>query len=69
MILGRKAMTNLDNVLKRRGITLPINVHIVKAAVFPVVTHSFESWTLMKTEHQKIDNFELWCWRKHLKVP
>ena len=54
-------MTNLDSVLKSRGITLPTNVHIVKAVVFPVVTYSCESWTLMKAEQQKIDSFELWC--------
>ena len=54
-------MTNLDSVLERRGITLPTNVHIVKAVVFPVVTYSCESWTLMKAEQQKIDSFELWC--------
>ena len=57
LILGRKAMTNLDSVLERRGITLPTNIHIVKAVVFPVVTYSCESWTLMKAEQQKIDSF------------
>ena len=61
LLIGRKALTNLDSVLERRGITLPTNVHIVKAVVFPVVTYSCESWTLMKAEQQKIDSFELWC--------
>ena len=69
MLLGRKAITNLDNVLKSRDITLPTKVHIVKAMVFPVVTYGCESWTVTKAEHQRIDAFELWCWRKLLKVP
>ena len=68
-LLGRKAMTNLDSVLKSRDITLLTNVHIVKAMVFPVVMCGCESWTIKKAEHQKIDAFELWCWRRLLKVP
>ena len=62
-------MTNLDSVLKSRDLTLPTNIHIVKAMVFPVVTYSFESWTVKKAERQRIDAFELWCWRRLLKVP
>ena len=62
-------MTNLDSVLKSRDITLPTKVHIVKVMVFPVVTYGCESWTIKKAEHQKIDAFELWCWRRLLKVP
>ena len=69
LFLGRKAMTNLDSVLKSRDITLPTKVHIVKAMVFPVVTYGHESWTIKKVEHQRIDAFELWCWRRLLKVP
>ena len=69
MLLGRKAMTNLDSVLKSRDITLPTKVHIVKAMVFPVVMYGCESWTIRKEEHQTIDAFELWCWRRLLKVP
>ena len=69
MLLGRKAMTNLNSVLKSRDITLPTKVHIVKAMVFPVVTYGCESWTIRKAEHQTIDAFELWCWRRLLKVP
>ena len=65
---GRKAMTNLDSVLKSRDITLPTKVRIVKALVFPAVTYSCESWTIKKAEHQRIDVFELWCWRRHLRV-
>ena len=68
-LLGRKAMTNLDSVLKIRDITLPTNVHIVKAMVFPIVMYGCESWTIKKTEHQRIDVFELWCWRRLLSVP
>ena len=68
MLLDRKAMTNLDSVLKSRDITLPINIHIIKAMVFPVVTCGCESWTVKKAE-QRIDAFELWCWRRLLKVP
>ena len=67
--LGRKAMTNLDNVLKSRDITLPTKVHIVKAVVFPVVTNSCDSWTIKKTEHQRINAFKLWYWRRLLRVP
>ena len=68
-LLGRKAMINLDSVLKSRDITLPTKVCIVKAMVFPVVMYSCESWTIKKAEHQRIDAFELWCWRRRLKVP
>ena len=69
LLLGRKAMTSLDSVLKSRNITLPAKVHIVKAMVFPVVIYGCESWTIKKAEHQRIDAFELWCWRKLLRVP
>ena len=69
LLLGRKAMTNLDNILKSRGITLLIKVHIVKAMVFPVVMCGCESWTINKAEHQRVDAFELWCWRGLLRVP
>ena len=62
-------MTNLDSILKSRDITLPTNVRLVKAMVFPVVMYGFESWTIMKAEHRIIDGFELWCWRRLLKVP
>ena len=62
-------MTNLDSVLKRREITLPIKVHLVKAMVFPVVMHGCESWAIKKAEHKRIDAFELWCWRRLLRVP
>ena len=68
MLLGRKAMTNLDSILRSRD-TLPIKVHIVKAKIFPVVMYGCESWTIKKTEHQRIDAFELWCWRRLLRVP
>ena len=68
-LLGRKAMVNLDSVLKSRDITLPTKVCIVKAMVFPVVMHSCKSWTIKKAEHQRIDAFERWCWRRLLKVP
>ena len=68
LLLGRKAMTNLDSVLKSRDITLPTKVHIVKAMVFPVVTYSSESWTVKKIEHQRIGTFELWCWTRLLKL-
>ena len=67
--LGRKAMTNLDGILKNRDITLPIKVHLVKAMVFPVATYGFESWTIKKAERQIIDAFELWCWRRLLESP
>ena len=69
LLLGRKAMTNLDSILKSRDITLPINVHLVKALVFPVVMHGCKSLTLKKAECQRIDAFELWCWRRLLRVP
>ena len=69
LLLGRKVMTNLDSVLKSRDITLQTKVHLVKAVVFPVVIYGCESWTLKKAEHQKIDAFELWCWRRLLRVP
>ena len=69
LLLGRKAMANLDSALKSTDITLPTKVHIVKAMVFPVVTYGCESWTIRKAEHQTIDAFELWCWRRLLKVP
>ena len=69
LLLGRKVMTNLDNILKSRDITLPTKVHLVKAMVFPVVKYRYESWTLKKAEHQRIDAFELWCWRRLLRVP
>ena len=62
-------MTNLDSILKSRDITLPTNVHLVKAMVFPVVMYGYESWTIKKAECQKIDAFELWCWRRLLRVP
>ena len=67
--LGRKAMTNLDSILKSRDITLPTKVRLVKAMVFPVVVYGCESWTVKKSEHQRIDAFELWCWEKTLKSP
>ena len=69
MILGRKAMTNLDSILKSRGITLPTKVHLVKAMVFSVVMYGCESWTIKKAEYQRINTFELWCWRRLLRVP
>ena len=69
LLLGRKAMTNLDNILKNRDIILPTKVRIVKVVVFLVVMYGCESWTIMKAKHQRIDVFELWCWRRLLKVP
>ena len=69
LLLGRKAMTNLDSILKNRDITLPTKVHLVKAMVIPVVMYRCESWTIKKAEHQRIDAFELWCWRRPLRVP
>ena len=69
LLLGRKVMTNLDSILKSRDITLPTNVRLVKAMVFPVVTYGYESWTIKKAEHRRIDAFELWCWRILLRVP
>ena len=65
----RKAMTNLDSILKSRAITLPAKVHLINAMVFPVVMYGSESWTIKKAEHQRIDAFELWCWRRLLRVP
>ena len=69
LLLGRKVMTNLDSISKSRDITLPTKVRLVKAIVFPVVMYGCESWTVKKTEHQKTDAFELWCWRRLLRVP
>ena len=68
LLLGRKAMTNLDSILKNRDITLPTKAHIVKATVFPVVMYGCESWTIKNAEHRRIDAFELWCWRRLLRV-
>ena len=69
LLLGRKAMTNLGSIFKSRDIALPTKVHIVKAVVFTVVMYGYESWTIKKAECQRIDAFELWCWRRLLKVP
>ena len=69
LLLGRKAMTNLDSILRNRDITLPTKVHLVKAMVFPVVMYGCESWAIKKAEHRRIDAFELWCWRRLLRVP
>ena len=69
LLLGRKVMTKLDSILKSRDITLPTKVHLVKAMVFPVVMYGCESWTMQKAERQRIDAFELWCWRRLLRVP
>ena len=69
LLLGRKVMTNLDIILKSRDITLPTKVHLVKAMVFPVVMYGCESWTVKKAECRRIDAFELWCWRRLLRVP
>ena len=69
LLLGRKAMTNLDSILKSRDITLPTKVHLVKATVFPVAMYGCESWTIKKAEYQRIDAFELWCWRRLLRIP
>ena len=69
LLLGRKAMTNIDNILKIRDITLPTKVGIIKAMVFPVVMYGCESWTVKKAECQRIDALELWCWRRLLRVP
>ena len=68
-LLGRKVVTNLDSILKSRDITLSTKVHLVKAMVFPVVMYECESWTIKKAEHRRIDAFELWCWRRLLRVP
>ena len=69
LLFGRKVMTNLDSILKTRYITLPTKVRLVKAMVFPVVMYGFQSWTIKKAEHWRIDAFELWCWRRLLRVP
>ena len=69
LLLGKKVMTNLDSILKSRDITLPTKICLVKAMVFPVVMYGCESWTTKKAEHQRIDAFELWCWRRLLRVP
>ena len=69
LLTGRKVMTNLDSILKSRDITLPTKVHLVKAVIFPVVMYGYESWTIKKAECQRIDAFELWCWRRLLRVP
>ena len=69
LLLGRKVMNNLDIILKSRDVTLPTKVHLVKAMVFPVVMYGCESWTVKKAEHRRIDAFELWCWRRLLRVP
>ena len=69
LLLGRKVMSNLDSIFKSRDITLPTKVRLVKAMVFPVVMYGFESWTMKKAEHQRIDAFEVWCWRRLLRVP
>ena len=69
LLLGRKVMTNLDSIFKSRDIILPTKVHLVKAMVFPVSMYGCESWTIKKAEHQRIDAFELWCWRRLLRVP
>ena len=69
LLLGRKAMTNLDSILKSRDITLPTKVHLVKTMVFPAVMYGCESWTIKKAECRRLDAFELWCWRRLLRVP
>ena len=69
LFLGRKAMTNLDSILKSRDIALPTKIHIVQAMIFPLVVYGYESWTIKKAEHRRIDGFELWCWRRVLRVP
>ena len=69
LLLGRKLMTNIDSILKSRDITLSTKVHLVKATVFPVVMYGCESWTMKKAEHQRIDAFEVWCWRRLLRAP
>ena len=69
LLLGRKVITNLESILKSRDITLPTKVHLIKAMVSPVVMYGCESWTIEKAEHQRIDAFELWCWRRLLRVP
>ena len=69
LLLGRKTMTNLDSILKSRDITLPTEIHLVKAMVFPVVMFGCKSWSIKKAECRRIDDFELWCWRRLLRVP
>ena len=69
LLLGRKVMTNIDSILKSRDVIFPTKILLVKAMVFPVVMHGCESWTIKKAEHQRIDAFELWCWRRLLRVP
>ena len=69
LLLGRKAMTNIDSILKSRDSTLPTMVHLVKAMVFPVVLYGCDSWTIKKAEYQRIDAFEMWCWRRLLRIP
>ena len=69
LLLGRKVMTNLDSILKSRDITLPAKVHLAKAMVFPIVMYGCDSWTIKKAERRRIDAFELWCWRRFLRVP
>ena len=69
LLLGRKVMTNLDSILKSRDIILPTNIHLVKAMVFPVVTYGCQGWTVKKAGQQRIDAFELWCWRRLVRVP
>ena len=69
LLLGRKVIINLNSIVKSRNITLPTKVHLVKAMVFPVVMYGYESWTIKKAEHRGIDAFELWCWRRLLRVP
>ena len=69
LLLGRKVMTSLDNILKNRDITLPTKAHLVKAMVFPVIMYGCESWTIKKAEHRRIDAFVVWCWRRLLRVP
>ena len=69
LLLGRKVMTNIDSIFKSRDITLPTKVRLIKAMVFPVFMYGYESWTVKKAEHQRIDAFELWCWRRLLRVP
>ena len=69
LLIGRKVMTNLDSIFKSRDVTLPTKVRLVKAMVFPVVMYGCESWTVKKAEHRRIDAFEMWCWRRFLRVP
>ena len=69
LLLGRKVMTNLDSILKSRDVTLPTKTHLIKAMIFPVVMYGCESWNVKKAEHQRLDAFELWCWRRLLRVP